>query len=254
MSTAVSSWTCPQCQRRVPGRQPLCHCGFARASAAAAGRAVAARPLSPSVLVTALVACVLGVLVYVAVRPRDRSLAAAPVLHPQIRGPVGYPALPPAPAVKVRRAQRAGAAGASTPRVGKEPTAVAPVIRPAPTAAEQEWARAKDLLDLPLRKIAADTSVLELSSRPFEEACVDSAPPRGGLASFKTAALRSGVTLRDKGATVDCETARKSLIARADALKSDLDAAEKVGRSNGVLAAHWRRLLATHELDVWDRY
>jgi hypothetical protein len=270
MSTAVSSWTCPQCQRRVPRREPLCHCGFARPSVAAAGRAGAARPHSPAgerrqgrVLVTAGVVCVLGVLVFMALRPRDLGLAAAaPVLRPQIQGPVGYPALPAAPAVKTRRGQRTGAmAGASTPNAGKQPPAVAPVIRPAPTASEQEWARAKDLLDLPLRKIAADTSVLELGFRPFEEACVDVAslgrgPARGSdwLVSLKTAPLRPGVTLRVMGATVDCATARKTLVARADALKSDLDAAEKVGRANGVLAAHWRRLLATHELDVWDRY
>jgi hypothetical protein len=201
------------------------------------------------VLAAALVACVVGVFGYVASRPRDQNLAAAPVLRPRIRGPIGYPALPPLPAVQVRRGRPRGA------------TAVAP----APPSTEQEWARTKELLDLPLRKIAADTSVLELSYRPFAEACVDSAghsssfardPARDSdwLASLKTAALRSGVTLREKGAAVDCETARKGLIARADALKSDLDASEEVAQANGVLPAHWRRLLLTHELEVWDRY
>jgi hypothetical protein len=266
MSTAVSSWTCPQCQRRVPGREPVCHCGFARPAGPAAA---STRPLSPSgdgrqwhVLVTAGVACVLAGLVYMALRPRDLDLAAAgTVRRPRIQGPVGYPALPAAPAFKMRRAQTGW--GASTSNVGNPPTAVAPVMRPAPTASEQEWARAKELLDLPLRKIAADTSVLELGFRPFADACVDRGDSRfvsgasgdgHWLTSLKTAALRPGVTLRDKGATVDCETARRSLVARADALKGDLAATEKLAQTNRVLPDHWRQLLARHELTAWGRY
>ena len=138
----------------------------------------------------------------------------------------------------------------------------APPVRP-PTAIEQDWARAVGLLDLPLRKIGAEMSVLELSYRPFAEACVDvgdsrlvsGAPGEGRwLTSLKTAAMRPGVTLRDKGATVDCETARRSLVARADALKADLAATEKLAQANRVLPDHWRQLLARHELTAWDRY
>jgi hypothetical protein len=130
---------------------------------------------------------------------------------------------------------------------------------------ELEWGRAVALLDLPLRRIAAETSVLELSYRRFADPCL--APPsdpssvglgsardRDWLASLKTARLISGVTLRERGATVDCETVRKSLVARADALKSDLDAAENLGQTSGVRPEHWRRLMATHLLEVWQRY
>jgi hypothetical protein len=131
------------------------------------------------------------------------------------------------------------------------------------TSAEQEWARAMALLDLPLRKIAADTSVLELGQGPFAEACLEAAGdaagrarPAGGawLASLKTSRLRAEVTLRQKGATVDCETARRGLIARADTLKADLDAASRLARANGVSPTEWRALLATHDLEVWDGY
>jgi hypothetical protein len=269
MGAGGSSWTCPQCQRRVPGREPFCHCGFARTSAAAAGRSVAARPGSPrpvqpwAVLVMALVAGLLGMVAYVAVRPRDPSLAAdTPVLRPRLRGAVGYPALPPVAAVMVRHARRRGtAASAPAPSVAKVPVAAVPASRPALTSAQQEWARAMGLFDLPLRKIAADTSVLELSYRPFAEACVDSASfgrpparPTDWLASLKTVALRSGVTVREKGATVDCATARQSLVTQANGLKSELDAAEKAAHTSGVLPGHWRKLLATHDLEVWDRY
>jgi hypothetical protein len=122
-----------------------------------------------------------------------------------------------------------------------------------------------DILDLSLRRIAAETSVLELNYGPFAEACLatasdvssfgpGSAAGRGWLASLKTARLRAGITLRDKGGTVDCDTARRSLVARADALKADLDSTENVSRTSGVLPGQWRKLLAKYELGVWDRY
>ena len=120
-------------------------------------------------------------------------------------------------------------------------------------------------LDLLLRRIAAETSVLELSYRTFADPCVaprngassiglGSAPDRDWLASLKTARLLSGVTLREHGATVDCEAARRSLVARADALKSDLAAAETLAHTNGVRPEHWHDLMAMHRLDVWARY
>jgi len=109
-------------------------------------------------------------------------------------------------------------------------------------------------LDLPLRRIAAETSVLELDYHRFADPCV--APPvdRDWLGSLKTARLLSGVTLREHGATVDCETARKSLVVRADALKSDLDAARNLAQTSGVRPEHWQKLMATHLLQVWERY
>jgi hypothetical protein len=86
------------------------------------------------------------------------------------------------------------------------------------------------------------------------------APPAGTgrdldwLGSLKTARLLPGVTLREKGATVDCEGARRLLVARADALKSELDADERLGRTSGVRPDHWRQLMAVYLLEGWDRY
>jgi hypothetical protein len=111
------------------------------------------------------------------------------------------------------------------------------------------------LLDLPLRKIAAETSVLELSYRRFADACLASpSADNDWLTSLKTARLVPGVTLRENRATVDCETARANLVARADGLKSDLDGAEHLAQKSGVRPEHWRKLMAVHVLDVWDRY
>lgn len=271
MSAAVSSWRCPQCQRRVPGRAPLCHCGFPRTAAGGAGSSLPgggpARPgtsARPLWLAAGLGALLLGAAGYLVVRFADEGLSAAPSTRARFRGPAGYPALPPMRAATMRHT-RPGvssrlAGGLSTPSPG---SGAAAAVRPrALTSAEQEWSRAMGLVDLPLRKIAADTSVLELEYRPFAEACVDSpaaaaadrAPSGDWLASLKTAPLKTGVTLRDRGATVGCETARKGLVARADALKADLDAAEKLARTSGVRPADWRRLLAAHDVEEWDRY
>jgi hypothetical protein len=248
----------------VPGREPRCHCGFERASAPARSFSVPP-PLSPAggrrpwALLAALAAGVVGVLLYAAVR-HDPSLEAAAGLRGEpIRGEAVYPTLPPLPAAARARPARAGAgrAAASTANAARRP----PTLQ---TPVELEWSRAVALLDLPLRRIAAETSVLELDYRRFADPCVaalndpsiglGATRDRDWLASLKTARLVSGVTLREHGATVDCETARKSLVARADALKADLDAAESLARTNGVRPEHWRRLMATHLLEVWERY
>jgi len=253
------AWTCPQCQRRVPGREPRCHCGFERTSASTAPSFPVPPPLSPAgargreaVLLAALAAGLIGVLVYAAVRHEANLEAGARSRSEPSRGEAIYPALPPLPAAARARPARAGAgtaAGASAAHAARRPP-------PSQTSVE---------LDLVLRRIAADTSVLELGYRKFADPCVaprhdpssiglGSAPDRDWLASLKTARLVSGVTLREHGATVDCETARRSLVARADGLKSDLAAAETLAHTNGVRPEHWRDLMAVHQLDVWARY
>ena len=249
MSTALSSWTCPQCRRRVPGRAPLCHCGFARA---------AASPPSPGstswlpVLAALGAICLVAALALSAARPGTSHAAASSYAGPRMRGPVGYPPLPAVATLKTRH-RRHGAAVALP--AGLVPTAL-PSLRPA-TTAEEDWSKATSLLDLPLRKIAADTSVLELRYRPFAGACVEGASGATGgewLVSLRRAALRPGVTLRDAGETVDCETARAHLVARVDALKADLTAAAKLAEANHVLPDHWRTLLATYDLSGWETY
>jgi hypothetical protein len=191
---------------------------------------------------------------YAAIRRFDESAqAAARPQSPLARGEAVYPVLPALPARPVAsRTTR----DASKPR----PSVTTVPLRP-PTAAEADWDSAVALLDLPLRRIAAETSVLELSYRPFAAACVapESASASVGregdwLASLKTARLLPGVTLRVNGATVDCEGVRRLLVTRADALKSDLDANERLGRTSGVRPEHWRQLVTVHLLEGWDRY
>ncbi|HEV7499117.1 MAG TPA: hypothetical protein VGQ33_03895, partial [Vicinamibacteria bacterium] len=109
---------------------------------------------------------------YAAIRRLDQGAqGAARTESPLARGEAVYPALPALPAA-ARTAR-----GAARP----VPSATRIPLRP-PTAAEADWDRAVALLDLPLRRIAAETSVLELSYRPFAAACVapESAPAAVG--------------------------------------------------------------------------
>jgi hypothetical protein len=244
----------------VPGREPRCHCGLERSDAAPArrsgpgpgdSRSARRRSVIP---VTLLATAAVGLTLYAAVRRLDQDVqGAARAQNPLARGEAVYPALPAIKAAKTGTARGATGAAPAFPKVSLRP----------PTSAEADWDRAVALLDLPLRRIAAETSVLELSYRPFAAACIASegAPASVGtgregdwLASLKTARMLPGVTLREKGATVDCEGARRLMVKRADVLKSDLDASERLGQTSGVRPEHWRQLLAVYLLEGWDRY
>ena len=235
----------------MPGREPLCHCGLTRAEASSSGRPGPAAPGSQAartdvrrgaLFVTVLATAAAFVALYGVIRRLDRAAAVgAQTPSPLTRGTAVYPALPAIRTVATRAAI---------------PPTLTTIPRRPSTAAEMDWDRATALLDLPLRQIEADASVLELDYRPFAGACLaPPAPARGEwLASLKSAPVIGGVTLREKGATIDCETARGRLVARADRLKSDLDDNERLGRTSGVRPEHWRQLLALHGLEAWPGY
>jgi hypothetical protein len=162
-------------------REPRCHCGLTRAEAAASGRSAPTPPGSRAaaadgrrgaIVVTLLAAAAVGLALFAAIRRADRSVqGAARTESPLARGQAIYPALPALPMA----ARTARSVAKPMPSVAQVP------LRP-PTAAEADWDRAVALLDLPLRRIAAETSVLELSYRPFAAACVapESAPAAVG--------------------------------------------------------------------------
>jgi hypothetical protein len=248
----------------VPGREPRCHCGLTRAEAAPSGRSAptlrASRTDRPSgrrgpIVATLLATAAVAFALYAAIRRFDESAqAAARPQSPLARGEAVYPALPALPA---RPAAVRTTRDTSKPRLGVTTVPLRP-----PTAAEADWDSAVALLDPPLRRIAAETSELELVYHRFADPCVartSGLAPTGTadadwLASLKTARLNPGVTIREKGVTVDCEAARRSLVTRADALKSDLDANERLGRTSGVRPEHWRQLVSVYLLEGWDRY
>lgn len=90
-------WICPGCERRVPRREPRCHCGAARLELTAnpiEGEAAATTP----VLVTLLAALVALLLLVVATRSSRPVPASAP-RAPGAAGtrPAVFPPLPPLP-------------------------------------------------------------------------------------------------------------------------------------------------------------
>jgi hypothetical protein len=125
---------------------------------------------------------------------------------------------------------------------------------PSPSAMEEEWARARELLEPTLQKISAETGELRQRYAPFAQACL-AAPDANWLIAMRNGRLvASGARFIDNGPMVDCESTRRDLVARGNRLKGEIDAAERLAHSSRVLPGHWRKLLETYELDIWDQY
>src|SRR5258707_10938459 len=88
-------WACPQCGRRVPGREPRCHCGLTRAEAASSGRPASPPPGSGAarngprgaLVATVLAAAAVLFALYAAIRRLDQGAqGAARTESPLARG------------------------------------------------------------------------------------------------------------------------------------------------------------------------
>jgi hypothetical protein len=215
MNTAVThTWPCPQCQRRVPARETICHCGFDRAKAAARdarrASAVATAPAprkrpSRVLVYGGLLLVALGSVIYASLRaaPGDPEPAApAPGDDPRPRSTMAYAPLPTVPAADVRPIDSGRAvpsasmpeawsalklevppsppgASSAAPEPGGQGRAAAspePLATPTPTSMEEAWSRATEVLDPQLRKLAAETGALEAEYRSFPQACEARAP------------------------------------------------------------------------------
>ena len=113
--------------------------------------------------------------------------------------------------------------------------------------------RASALLDAPLQKIASETRELEQKYAPFAQICLAS-PSGNWLVSMKSGKLLPAGVAFGGGARVNCDAERRSLVGRGDAVKAALDDLERQAHSNGVLPGHWRGLVATYGLEIWDQY
>jgi len=277
MRPSVSApWPCPQCGRTVPAREPRCHCGVLRTEAPAAGRGDRDEETAPSsgfgwvALALALVAAG-GFGLYSAARQREQHLqAAAAAENERIRlqtARVREGAQPgdkaPRIAAPIPDTFKGGAASPfpfpsrraeTTPPPTKGRPVPAEDASPSPSAMEEEWARARELLEPTLQKISAETGELRQRYAPFAQACL-AAPDANWLVAMRNGRLvASGARFTDNGPMVDCESSRRELVARGNRLKSELDAEERLAHSSRVLPGHWRKLLEMHELDIWDQY
>ncbi len=247
----------------MPGREPVCYCGVTRSEAPAAWRGETEEPprrgLSPLAVVVLMAAAGLGV--YAAMRMSDSAHTAA--LPAEAPAATTQPSAPAPPVSAEGRATEPPPRATTTlmPLSAARPADAAPAAArpaavdtaPSPTAMEEAWARATALLDRPLQGIASNTSALEQDAAAFAHACLSS-PGGNWLASMKTAPIVTGTVPFVGNARLDCEAERRKLVARADAVKAQLDELDRQARVNSVLPGHWRQLLASHALEIWDRY
>ena len=119
---------------------------------------------------------------------------------------------------------------------------------------EEEWAHASELLEPSLQKIEAETAELQQRSVRFAYTCLGS-PPGNWLVAMKSAEfVKTGAPYSKYVGTMDCEFARRELVARGNVLKAELNTAEGLARTSRVLPGHWRKLVETHQLEIWDAY
>jgi hypothetical protein len=264
---SAPSWTCPWCERLVPARETRCHCGCDRSVAEAKVASEAAESESVgggrALLVLGLVA-ICGVVFYTALRQRmsaedaaaaaaserRRNAAVAPgsaaSAEPSPDPPPGYTP----PAAWISAAPRAPATVAVLP--SPSPKSEGP---PTASSMEEEWEKASALLEPPLQKIAGGSGALQASYERWASECLEaSAAGSGGswLERMRSAPLRTGIQVMEGG--LDCVSERQSLVGRANQLRSELAVAADTARTNRVLPGHWRRLMAAHQLDVWEQF
>lgn len=265
-------WNCPQCGRTVPARQPQCHCGVMWSESPAAHRATDGTDASSgsggrAVLVLALFAAA-GYGLYAAAQKREQSLQAAEAAQQErlrlesksaaagAATPAQTP--PPAFAPSTYTPPVGGGLGFSSPRAeaAPAPSKVRPKNdeSPSPTSMEEAWTRASELLEEPLQKITAETAELQMQYAPFASTCLD-APTGNWLVAMRSGSfVRGGPTYSRFGVTMDCEFARRELVARGNMLKAEMETAERLAHSHSVLPGHWRKLVESHQLDIWDSY
>ena len=266
-------WTCTQCGRTVPAREPRCHCGLLRAESSAARGADETTSgvgggFGRTVLGLALAAAA-GYGLYAASLQREQRQQAAeaarqerirletaprsgpdagpPETTPRTFGPSPY--TPPV----------GGTFSFPSPKSEATPEALKARVSPAdsspsPTSMEEEWARASEILEPSLQKIEAETAELQQRSGPFTYTCLGS-PPGNWLVAMKSAEfVKTGAPYSKYVGTMDCEGARRELVARGNVLKAELDTAQGLARTSRVLPGHWRKLVETHQLEIWDAY
>ena len=264
-------WECPQCGRTVPAREPQCHCGVLRSespkSPGADDRA-AGRFVRTALGLAVAAAAAYGL--YTADLQRERRQQAAEAAR-QERLRLENP--PPSPeSVPPETAPRSFAPSPYTPPVGgsfafpspkpePSPVAVKPRANPAddagpsPTSMEEAWARATQLLEPTLEKISAETAELQQQYQPFASTCLAS-PDANWLVAMRSGAFvrEGGMPYSRFGVTVNCDFGRRELIGRANVIKAEMEAAERLAHSRSVLPGHWRKLVETYQLDIWGAY
>jgi hypothetical protein len=181
--------------------------------------------------------------------PASAESAAPPETTPRNFAPTPY--TPPV----------GGSFAFPSPKLEASPPAVKPRANPAddagpsPTSMEEAWARASQLLEPTLEKISGETAELQQHYAPFASTCLAS-PDANWLVAMRSGAFvrEGGMPYSRFGVTVNCDFGRRELIGRANVIKAEMEAAERLAHSRSVLPGHWRKLVETYQLDIWEAY
>jgi hypothetical protein len=281
---ASQPWSCPQCERRVPARQDVCHCGFDRRRWPAARKDVAAGTEAPTAdgnwrLWAALAGVIVLGVAFAALTQREGP--AAPGSGPARAGASGYPPLPvagpggepsaEAPPTEVSGAEEGAPAG--TPELVLPTLAPAPESRPSalatptPTAMEVARQQAMELLEPLIRPISRQADLLDLRFRYYIESCRPDfrGGPRPGASRYwfilwtdaaqlawKEDEIPAPVSAQADGS--DCRITWIEVLEGARSVGTELEAFEETARTNSVLPGHVEVLLAAHRLSGWREH
>ena len=281
MNPTTYTWSCPQCGRRVPTRQDICHCGFEQRRAMLSGYAPATTRGLPSprahggwVLTTALmVGCLVSA--FAAVRwqtplQEQTAQAATGETPPSHYAPLPAVVVQDEPTEVAEAIEPLGieytAIAAEPPSPPEPPPAprpspeaerleprTAPPATPTPSSMEEAWQKAKALLQARLATIAGETDRLESGYQAYLEACFSQAAASPGRRHESNWLVALKATA-DKGPNQDCQASWTTLMTRANELKAELDQTENLARTSGVLPGLWRQLLTAQRLEVWAEF
>jgi len=279
-------WSCPQCERRVPGREDVCHCGFDRRRWPAARRDAGAGPEGPPAegnrrLWIALAAVVAGGVLFAILTQRDGGPAATNQAPPR-PGASGYPPLPAAgpegdpsaeaPSTELIESERGGPgpgepgpAVPTPPRESRPPASA--LALPSPTAMEVARQQAMELLEPLIRPISRQSDLLDLRFRYYLESCRPDfrGGPRPGATRYWFILWTDAAQLAWKddmpapavnpqAAGSDCRVTWIEVVEGARSVGSELEAFEETARTNSVLPGHVEVLLAAHRLSGWREH
>ena len=261
---AAATWSCPACERHVPSREDVCHCGYDRRRTPVrrqepAGQESAGAGLGR--LLTALAAVVVGAVVFVAINTMKGGRPGSP--QPGVGG--GPSPASEAPTAEVSPATEEGAPVVQTTPPPAPATVAAPsASAKAPTGVELARRQASELLEPLIRPIAKEADALDFKFRYYLETCrpdFTGAPQvAAGRYWFVVWASRKEIEWSDdrtepsvpgKADAPDCRGTWIDLLERAGNVASALQRLEEAARAKEVPPGQVDELLAAHRLTGW---
>ncbi len=260
----AATWSCPACERRVPSREDVCHCGYDRRRAPVR-RGQPEQDDSSGVgmgrLLAALGVLVFGAVVFVAVNTMKggKPTPTRPAVEEE---PSPASETPTADVPSASDLAALAARATLPPAPVKAPTPSAP---PTPlTGVDLARQQAHELLDPLIGPIAKEADALDFRFRYYLETCradFTGAPPVGaGRYWFVVWISRAQIEWSDdrpepgapgQADAPDCRGTWVDIFQRAANVADALERFEETAKAKDVPSAFLDQLLAAHRLTGW---